>query len=233
MLKGEDNILIQKLHQSPHVKRRIFERVLEMMDEEMTLARMGPVVDSTFALMQTDARLGLAQVGLGETRPGRTAAPARSGVTSRPGRATCRRPRPTIRSTMPPQTLFLNEIMADNDSVVADEMGDYDDWIEIVNLGSAPVTLGGYHLSDDIALPTKWAIPDTTLAPRSHRVLVRHGAARGADAHELPPREDRRVGGAVRTGRPTAGRRSTRRASAGRSRMSPTGAIPTAATTGA
>ncbi len=169
-LHGFGNILIGKLQQSPHVKRRIFERVLEMAAEELTLDRMTPVVDSTFALMQVDAQLDWRKWGWEDP------AWTDGGANEIKGYIALRQSflqtevfgNPTY---MPPQTLFLNEIMADNDSVLADEMGEYEDWIEIVNLGAVPVALGGYHLSDDIAQPTKWAIPDTTLAPGGHIIF--------------------------------------------------------------
>jgi len=169
-LHGETNILILKLHQSPHVRRRIMERVLEMTDEAMTPLRMDTVVDTTFALMQGDAQLDWRKWGWEDP------AWTDGGANEIKGYVAARQSFlqtlvPNNPAYMPPQTLFLNEIMADNDSVVADEMGDYDDWIEIVNLGGTPVDLGGYHLTDDIAAPTKWAIPDTTLAPGGHIVF--------------------------------------------------------------
>lgn len=54
--------------------------------------------------------------------------------------------------------LFINEFMADNDTIAADEYGEYDDWIEIYNSNSAAVDLGGMYLTDDIEAPTKWMI---------------------------------------------------------------------------
>jgi len=63
--------------------------------------------------------------------------------------------------------LFINEFMAANDSTVADERGDYDDWIEIYNAGDRDVDLGGMYLTDNFRNITKWKIPDTTIAPGS------------------------------------------------------------------
>ncbi len=57
--------------------------------------------------------------------------------------------------------LYINEIVAANDAVVADANGEYDDWIEIYNAGATAVNLAGYYLSDDIDAPTKWQIPAT------------------------------------------------------------------------
>ncbi|MBO6522242.1 MAG: CotH kinase family protein [Balneolaceae bacterium] len=64
----------------------------------------------------------------------------------------------------------INEIMASNSSTIEDEQGDYDDWIEIINLGDVSVNFGGYYVSDDPENLTKWQIPTnqsaaTTIAP--------------------------------------------------------------------
>lgn len=56
--------------------------------------------------------------------------------------------------------LSLNELMADNDGVIFDEMGQYEDWLEIHNAGTDTVDLAGYGLSDDPATPMKWLFPD-------------------------------------------------------------------------
>ena len=41
-------------------------------------------------------------------------------------------------------SLFVNEIMAVNDSTIADEAGEYDDWFEIYNAGEESVRLEGF-----------------------------------------------------------------------------------------
>ena len=51
------------------------------------------------------------------------------------------------------QDIIINEFMAINGSVLADENGAYPDWIEIANVGSATVDLQGWYLSDSIASP--------------------------------------------------------------------------------
>lgn len=61
-------------------------------------------------------------------------------------------------------SLVINEFMADNESTVTDQDGDYDDWIELYNNGSETINLGGYYLSDDATEPDLWAFPDTTIA---------------------------------------------------------------------
>lgn len=60
--------------------------------------------------------------------------------------------------TSPLSGLFINEFMADNDSIVTDEYGEYDDWLEIYNAGSTVVNLSGMYLTDDLTDPTKHLI---------------------------------------------------------------------------
>jgi hypothetical protein len=59
----------------------------------------------------------------------------------------------------PNEGLFINEFMADNDHIVQDEAGDYDDWLEIYNAGPEAIDLGGMYLTDDMNDPTEWMIP--------------------------------------------------------------------------
>ena len=61
--------------------------------------------------------------------------------------------------------LFINEFMADNGSTLADEFGQFDDWIEIYNDEPVPVDMGGMFLSDTIANPTKAQIPSGVVIP--------------------------------------------------------------------
>lgn len=59
------------------------------------------------------------------------------------------------------QTLYINEFMASNETTIADESGNFEDWIEIYNAGSSDVNLAGYYISDDAVEPTLWQIADT------------------------------------------------------------------------
>jgi hypothetical protein len=65
----------------------------------------------------------------------------------------------------PAQSLALNEIMASNSTTIADEDGDFEDWIELYNYGDEPVNLAGYALSDDYNDPFMWFFPDVTIQP--------------------------------------------------------------------
>lgn len=55
--------------------------------------------------------------------------------------------------------LVINEFMASNDATVADQDGEFDDWIELYNNGVSPIDLEGYFLSDDAGELMKWAFP--------------------------------------------------------------------------
>ena len=61
--------------------------------------------------------------------------------------------------------LRINEIMASNGSTIADEDGDYSDWIELHYGGSKPVDLTGFYLSDDQRHLTMWKLPEVTIHP--------------------------------------------------------------------
>jgi len=68
-------------------------------------------------------------------------------------------------------SLVINEFLADNETTVTDQSGEYDDWIEFYNNGQESVYLQGYYLSDDLAEPNKWAFPDTTIQPGSFLIV--------------------------------------------------------------
>jgi len=67
--------------------------------------------------------------------------------------------------------LVINEFMADNENTVADQDGEYDDWIEFYNKGSEEISLSGFYLSDDAADLTQWIFPDTTIAPEDYMIV--------------------------------------------------------------
>ena len=71
----------------------------------------------------------------------------------------------------PIEGLVLNECMASNNSTLADEYGDYDDWIEIANVGDVSIDLGGLGLTDHFEGTPDFVFPDTTLAPGEYLVV--------------------------------------------------------------
>ena len=67
---------------------------------------------------------------------------------------------------------MITEFQASNGSTLADEDGATSDWIEIFNPDAASVDLGGYYLTDDAAILTKWQIPAGTSLGASEFLVV-------------------------------------------------------------
>ncbi|MHC1768033.1 MAG: CotH kinase family protein [Verrucomicrobiia bacterium] len=79
----------------------------------------------------------------------------------------------------------ISEFMAANESVLADEDGAFSDWIEIHNPGGDPVSLAGYHLTDDRADLEEWTFPAVTVPPGGYLVVFASGKNRVDPAGEL------------------------------------------------
>lgn len=75
-------------------------------------------------------------------------------------------------ASAPDTPVVLNEFMAANTRTLRDPQGDYDDWIELRNLTSAPVDLSGWYLTDNPNNPRKWAFPPGTIIPAEGYLLV-------------------------------------------------------------
>ena len=61
--------------------------------------------------------------------------------------------------------VVVNEFAAINDTILLDSDGEASDWIELHNVSDLVVSLTGWGLSDDAALPFKWVFPARTLPP--------------------------------------------------------------------
>lgn len=79
----------------------------------------------------------------------------------------------------------ITEFMAANDSVLADEDGAFSDWIEIHNPDAQPVSLAGYHLTDDPTRLTRWTFPAVTLNAGAYLVVFASGKDRTNPATRL------------------------------------------------
>ncbi|WP_264373128.1 CotH kinase family protein [Oceaniferula marina] len=66
---------------------------------------------------------------------------------------------------------LISEVMADNDTTLADADGDFSDWLEIYNPTELAFDLTGYYLTDDAEELTKWSFPSVSLAAGG-RLLV-------------------------------------------------------------
>lgn len=77
-----------------------------------------------------------------------------------------------------PAPVVINEFMASNSRTIADEDGDFSDWLELYNAGAQPISLAGYGLSDDPGNPFRWVLPDIQLSPASHLIVWASGKNR-------------------------------------------------------
>lgn len=71
--------------------------------------------------------------------------------------------------------VVINEFSCANQNVIADNFGEFEDWIELYNSGATPVDLTGYYLSDSKNNTTKWPIPSGVLNPGAFRIFFASG----------------------------------------------------------
>ena len=81
-----------------------------------------------------------------------------------------------ITDTIIVEQVFINEVMASNEGDLMDEMGEYEDWIELYNAGGEAVNLGGLYLADTFPVRDPWVFPVnqpevTTVLPDSFLVV--------------------------------------------------------------
>ena len=74
--------------------------------------------------------------------------------------------------------VVINELMAENKSILRDKEGAYADWIELYNPGDTPISLEGYHLSDDPDDLFLWRFGDITIQPKAHLIVFASGKNR-------------------------------------------------------
>ncbi len=58
--------------------------------------------------------------------------------------------------------VYINEFMASNSSTIADEFGEFDDWVELYNPNPFAIDLAGYYISDDLSNLTKYQISENS-----------------------------------------------------------------------
>ncbi len=68
--------------------------------------------------------------------------------------------------------IVINELMASNDTIVADEAGEYDDWFELYNTSDTDIDISGYFLTDKIDNLDKWELPEGTVIKANDYLVV-------------------------------------------------------------
>ena len=74
--------------------------------------------------------------------------------------------------------LVINEGSNRNYQTLADEDGEYPDWLEIYNSGTDTIHLLNYSLSDNPNHPDKWTFPNISISPNEYRTVFCSGKDR-------------------------------------------------------
>ena len=81
--------------------------------------------------------------------------------------------------------VVVTELMSTNRSALADENGEYYDYIELYNRSAEAVDLTGWHLSDDSVDVRKWSFPKLSLEPGEALVVFASRLDRREDPAHL------------------------------------------------
>lgn len=78
----------------------------------------------------------------------------------------------SVPSNVETPKLAINEILASNTATIADEAGEFDDWIELYNYGDTLINFDGLYLTDNTTQKTQWALPaGQGLAPGEFQLI--------------------------------------------------------------
>jgi hypothetical protein len=68
--------------------------------------------------------------------------------------------------------VVINELMPVNSTTVADNYGEFDDWVELYNTSSSDIDISGYYLSDNHKKPEKWQFPQGTVIAGKNFLII-------------------------------------------------------------
>ncbi|HXF60762.1 MAG TPA: chitobiase/beta-hexosaminidase C-terminal domain-containing protein [Caldilineaceae bacterium] len=94
---------------------------------------------------------------------------------------------PDTANSAPGGAVVISEFSAVNGGELADEDGDFSDWIELHNRSLLPVNLADWTLTDDPGQRDKWTFGEVTLAPGDYLIVFASGKSR----RTLAPEEGR------------------------------------------
>ncbi len=81
--------------------------------------------------------------------------------------------------------VVISEFMASNDTTLADNDGEYSDWIELHNNGPTSVDLDGWYLTDRADNLSKWQFPAVSLGPDQYLLVYASEKDRANPAQPL------------------------------------------------
>ena len=88
------------------------------------------------------------------------------------------------------QHILITEFSASNIETIADEDGDYSDWIEITNLSDERLNLRDYCITDSRLRPKKFRLPSFSLPPGERTLIFASGNQRSGFAPHFMLRLD-------------------------------------------
>ena len=68
--------------------------------------------------------------------------------------------------------VLINEVVTRNEQGFRDRQGEFEDWIELLNVSNSRFDLSGCYLSDSERNPRKWKFPDGTILASGERLVV-------------------------------------------------------------
>ena len=68
--------------------------------------------------------------------------------------------------------IVINELLPVNTTIVPDQNGEYDDWVELYNLSNSVKDISGYFLSDNKDHFSKWEFPSGTSIPGKGYLII-------------------------------------------------------------
>ena len=74
--------------------------------------------------------------------------------------------------------LIISEVMAKNNGALADDEGNYPDWIELHNPTDKAINLKGYSLTDDVRKKGKFVFPEMEIGAGDYLVVFASGTER-------------------------------------------------------
>ncbi len=77
----------------------------------------------------------------------------------------------TIQFALSSGDLVINEVMSNNVSIVTDNSGKHEDWIELYNTTNSPISTNGLFITDTLAYFHKWNLPNHVIPKNSYFII--------------------------------------------------------------
>ena len=158
---GTRNMLFKRIYETPQLRKRMESAVIKNLNTLFNTNEILPTIDTLYNLIREDAYLDTNKASTNEEFDYHYQL-LKDFVELRTN---------FILNELTPQQIYINEVMAHNETVIADEYGEYDSWIEIYNANWISKNLKYYFLTDSLQHSKKWAFPDTTI-PAYGRLLI-------------------------------------------------------------